>query len=256
MFFILSKVLAFLIQHVMWLVGLLAWAFFTKNAPKKARLLRGAFFFTLILTNPFLMHQAYLWYETPMVPMTELRDTADIGIVLGGFSNFKVSGDDRLHFNEASNRLTDALVLYKKGLVKKLLITGGDGKLLGNKTSEALKVAPFLLSMGVQEADILLESNARNTHENALFTKQLIDSLNLKADKLLLITSASHMPRSMGCFRKVGLKVTPFPAHFVGEKLSLGLGHWLKPDPRAFSYWESLIKEWVGYVAYWLKGYI
>jgi uncharacterized SAM-binding protein YcdF (DUF218 family) len=256
MFFILSKVLSFIIQPIMWLVGLLAWAFFSKNERKKARILRGAFFYTLIITNPFLMHQTYRLYETPMVPMTELRDTADIGIVLGGFCNFDISGDGRLHFNEASNRLTDALDLYKKGLVRKLLISGGDGKLMGGKTLEALKVAPFLLSMGVREADILLESNSRNTHENALFSKQLIDSQNIKATKILLITSASHMPRSMACFRKVGLQVTPFPAHFVGEKPNWGLGYWLKPNSRAFINWESIIKEWIGYGAYWLKGYI
>jgi uncharacterized SAM-binding protein YcdF (DUF218 family) len=195
-------------------------------------------------------------YETPLVPITELRDTADLGIVLGGFCNFDIVGDDRLHFNEASNRLTDALVLYKKGLIRKLLISGGDGKLLGKKTMEALKVAPFLLTMGVREEDILLESNSRNTRENALFSKQLLDSLNMKAGKILLITSASHMPRSMGCFRKVGLQVKPFPAHFIAEKPNWSLNYWLKPNPRAFIYWEAILKEWVGYGVYWLKGYI
>jgi uncharacterized SAM-binding protein YcdF (DUF218 family) len=256
MFFILSKVLVFIIQPIIWLIGLLAWAFLSKNAQKKARILRGTFFFTLIITNPFLMHQTYRLYETPMVPMTEMRDTADIGIVLGGFCNFDISGYERLHFNEASNRLTDALVLYKKGLVRKLLISGGDGKLLGGKTLEALKVAPFLLSMGVHESDILLESRSRNTHENALFSKQLIDSLNIKTANILLITSASHMPRSMACFRKVGLQITPYPAHFVAEKPNFGFKYWLTPDARAFSKWETILKEWVGYGVYWLKGFI
>jgi uncharacterized SAM-binding protein YcdF (DUF218 family) len=256
MFFILSKILFFIIQPIMWLIGTLSWAFFTKNAVKKRKILRGAFFMTVVLTNPFLMNQTYRLYETPPVAISSLRDTFDIGIVLGGFSNFETPADDRLNFNQAVNRLTDALVLYKKGIVRKLLISGGDGNLLGGKSFEALKVAPFLLEMGVRQEDILLESNSRNTHENALFSKQFMDSLQLNAPKLLLITSASHMPRSMGCFRKVGLKVQAFPAHFVGKKPSWKTGYWLTPDAQAFMNWEAIIKEWIGYVVYSLQGYI
>jgi uncharacterized SAM-binding protein YcdF (DUF218 family) len=256
MFFILSKVLVFIIQPIIWLIGLLAWAFFTKNPTKKRRILSGGFFLTLALTNPFLMHQTFRFYETPAVPMTSLRDTFDLGIVLGGFSNFNVTGDDRLNFNSAVNRLTDAVVLYKKGIVRKLLISGGDGNLLGKKSPEAEKTEPFLLLMGVRQEDILLESRSRNTHENALFSKELIDSQHIKSDKILMITSAYHTPRAMGCFRKVGLKVEAFPAHFIGEKPSWGTNYWLKPDAQAFLNWEAIFKEWVGYVVYVLKGYI
>ena len=256
MFFILSKILAFIIQPVVWLVGLLAWAFFTKNAQKKARILRGVFFFTVILTNPFLMHQTFRLYETPAVQVDSLRDTADLAIVLGGFSNLDVPANGCLNFNPAANRLTDVLVLYKKGLVRKLLITGGDGNIVGRRSPEAAQVEPFLVALGVRQEDILIESESRNTHENALFTKQLLDSLHIKAEKILLITSAFHTPRSLACFRKVGLKVTAFPAHFIGNEPSWNTRYWLLPEPLAFSYWEQLIKEWVGLGAYWLKGYI
>jgi uncharacterized SAM-binding protein YcdF (DUF218 family) len=256
MFFVLSKILFFIIQPIMWLIGLLSWAFFTKNDVKKRKILRGVFFMTVVLTNPFLMNQTYKLYETPVVPISSLRDTFDIAIVLGGFSNFNTTANDRLNFGPSVNRLTDAIDLYKKGLVRKLLISGGDGSLLGQKSAEALRVEPFLLAMCVRQEDILLESNSRNTHENALFSKQLIDSLQPNTSKLLLITSASHMPRSMGCFRKVGLEVKAFPAHFVGEKPSWDTGYWLKPNSQAFVNWETIIKEWIGYVVYSLQGYI
>jgi uncharacterized SAM-binding protein YcdF (DUF218 family) len=256
MFFILSKVLYFIIQPIVWLVGLLGWAFFSKNAKKKARILRGAFFFTLIISNPFLMHQIFRMYETPPVQVDTLRDTADIAIVLGGFADFDVPTNGCLNFKPAANRLTDALVLYKKGLVRKLLITGGDGAIIGKENLEAALTEPFLLALGVRQEDILLESESRNTHENALFSKQLLDSLHIKTQKILLITSAFHTPRSLACFRKVGLQVTAFPAHFMGEEPSWKLSHWLIPEPLAFSYWEQLIREWVGLGAYWLKGYI
>lgn len=257
MFFILSKLLIFILQPTSWLVLLLAWAFFAKNPIKKRKILRGVFFMTVALTNPFLMHQTFRAYETPPVSMNTMRDTFDVGIVLGGFSNFDINAvDDRLNFNQAVNRLTDAVVLYKKGLVKKLLITGGDGNLIGRKSPEAERTEPFLLQMGVRQEDILLENASRNTHENAIFTKQLLDSQRLTNAKLLLITSASHMPRSIGCFKKVGLNITPFPAHFIGEAPSWKTSYWLTPDSKAFSNWESIFKEWIGYVVYYFKGYI
>ena len=255
MFFILSKLLVFLIQPTIWLVGLLFWAFFTKNPIKRRRILRGTFFSTVVLTNPFLMHQTFRLYETPAVRMDTLRDTFDVGIVLGGFSNFHVT-DDRLNFNEAGNRLVDAVVLYKKGLVRKLLITGGDGNLVGKKSLEAEKAEPFLLLMGVRQADILLESASRNTHENALFSKQLLDNQHFTNPKILLITSAYHTPRALGCFKKVGLNVQPFPAHFIGENPSWRASAWLTPESKGFTNWETILKEWVGYVVYRLKGYI
>ena len=256
MFFIFSKILAFLIQPTCWLIGLFGWALFAKNPKKKHRILRGGFFLAVVLTNPFLVHKTFQLYETPAVPMASMRDTFDIGIVLGGFSNPNFPVDNRLNFNEAANRLMDALVLYKKGIIRKLLISGGDGNLIGKKSSEAERVEPFLWAMGVRQEDILLENNSRNTRENALFCKQLLDSLQLGTSKLLLITSAFHTPRSMGCFRKVGLTVTPFPAHFIGKKVSWRASDWLIPNSDALDNWESIIKEWVGYVVYALKGYI
>ena len=255
MFFILSKLLAFLIQPTVWLVALLGWAFFTKNAMKKRRILRGTFFFTVVLTNPFLMHQTFRLYEGPAVQIVSMRDTFDVGIVLGGFSNFNVT-DDRLNFNEAGNRLMDAIVLYKKGFVRKVLISGGDGNLLGKQSIEAVKAKPFLVMMGVLEKDILIEGSARNTYENALFSKQLLVNQQLTNPTTLLITSAYHMPRALGCFKKVGLNVKPFPAHFIGEYPSWRARYWLTPESKSFTHWETILKEWVGYVVYRFKGYI
>ncbi len=256
MFFILSKVLLFLIQPTSWLVGLSIWAIRVKNPKKKRFILRGVFFMSVVLTNPFVLHQTFRLYETPPVPITALRDTFDIGIVLGGFSNFKTDATDRLNFNDAANRLIDAIFLYKKGIVRKLLITGGDGNLLGKKSLEAAETEPFLLQMGVKKEDILLESQSRNTHENALFTKQLIDSQQLTKSKLLLITSAYHMPRATACFKKVGMTVQPFPTDFKSVKASWDTNYWLRPESRAFTEWEAIFKEWVGCAVYFVKGYI
>lgn len=257
MFFVLSKILYFIIQPIVWFVGFLGFAYFTKNQQKRRLILRGLFWGIILLTNPFLSNRIFHAWEYPAVPMQSMRDTFDVGIVLGGFSAFDVyPSTDRLNFNSSVNRLTDAVVLYKKGLVKKLLITGGDGRLVGKSVNEADATLTYLMDMGIAQNDILIENNAKNTRENAVFSKVLLEKNSLANAKCLLITSAFHMRRSMGCFKKVGINFQPFPAHFIAERLEWNASSTFMPDNKAFWNWEIFIKEWVGYGVYWLQGYI
>ena len=257
MFFILSKILYFIIQPIVWLVGFLGYAYFTKNQQKRRLILRGLFWGVVLLTNPLFSNRIFHAWEYPAVPMQNMRDTCDIGIVLGGFSAFDVyPSTDRLNFNASVNRLTDAVALYKKGLVKKLLITGGDGRLVGKSVNEADATLTYLMNLGIAQNDILIENNAKNTRENAVFSKVLLEKNGLANAKCLLITSAFHTRRAMGCFKKVGIHFQPFPAHFIAERLEWNASSTFMPDNKAFSNWEIFLKEWVGYGVYWLQGYI
>ena len=257
MFFVLSKILFFIIQPIVWLVGLLGWSYFTKNSEKKVKILRGIFWMVLLLTNPFLSNRVFHAWEYPALSLGSMKDTFDVGIVLGGYSDFDgYAINDRLNFNEASNRFQDAYVLYKKGIIKKILITSGSGALLGDKINEADMSKIALLQYGVPETDILIENQSMNTRENAVFTKTFLEKQGLAQSKLLLITSAMHMRRSIGCFKKVGLNFTPFSAHFFASRLQWNMESTILPDNKAFSRWEKFLKEWVGYVVYWLQGYI
>jgi uncharacterized SAM-binding protein YcdF (DUF218 family) len=136
------------------------------------------------------------------------------------------------------------------------LITSGGGYLLGDKINESDISKKFLLQYGVPETDILIENQSNNTRENAVFTKTFLEKNGLAQSKLLLITSAMHMRRSIGCFKKVGLNFTPFPAHFFANRLQWNMESTILPDNRAFHRWEKFLKEWVGCVVYWLQGYI
>ena len=257
MFFALSKILYFFIKPIVWLVFFIGRALWTKNDLRRRKILRGCLWFALLFTNPFLSNRIFHAWEWPAVPMTSVRDTFDVGIVLGGFSDFGgYNYEDRLNFNPAVNRLTDAVVLYKKGLVKKLLISGGDGKLFGEKISEAVVTRQFLLDIGIKNEDILTEEKSRNTRENALFSKDLLEKQGYNSPKCLLITSAFHTRRSKGCFDKVGLNTTAFPAHFYAARLESGAETYIVPDKWAFVKWEAFIKEWIGYAVYWVQGYV
>ena len=256
MFFILSKLLYFLLQPLNWLVGLPIYAILTKNARRKRRLLRGCFALMVLITNPFLGNRVFHAFEADAVSMNEMRDTFDVGIVLGGYTKGGTYAQkDQLQLSTAANRLTDAIQAYKRGFIKKLLISGGDGKLLGESYPESQLAKNFALDMGVKPEDLWVEDNSRNTHENALFSKQLLEKQGFANAKILVFTSSYHIPRALSCFKKVGIQAQPFPTHFIAERLTLQPETWLIPDPDVIKNWESLLKEWIGSVVYKIQGY-
>ncbi len=256
MFYILSKLFGFISSPINWILFLLGFAVFTKKPKRKQKFLVSALLMLFIASNPFISNRIFRLYEYREVNMNTLRDTFDIGIVLGGFNDFTVYPiDDRLNFSSSVNRLTDALVLYKRGILKKLLISGGDAPLIKSGKFEAEETKKFLIQIGVNEKDIILESQSRNTHENALFTKNLIDSQYPNA-RCMLISSAFHLPRAKLCFDKVGLKTFPFPAHFLAERLTASPISYLSPDVQALWNWTAITREWFGLLAYKLQKYI
>jgi uncharacterized SAM-binding protein YcdF (DUF218 family) len=209
----------------------------------------------VVLTNPFISNRIFeAWEYEPILP-EQLHDTFDVGIVLGGFTEFDVQSNEILNFGPAANRLTDALALYKTGKICKLLITGGNGRLIGKNLAEADFVKPYLNAIGVPDSDIIIENRSRNTRENAVFTKKMLDTL-LPESKCLLITSAFHMPRAKACFDKIGFYCQPFPAHFMAEKIDMRPSAIFYPDREAFYNWQIFIKEWIGFMAYKFQGYI
>jgi uncharacterized SAM-binding protein YcdF (DUF218 family) len=256
MFFVFSKLLYFLLQPLTWLIGLPIFAMLTKNARRKRRILRGCFLLLVLITNPFLSNRIFHAWEAEAIPMSALRDTFDVGIVLGGYTQGGTYAADRLQLSYAANRIVDAIQLYKRGVVRKLLITGGDGRLLGDAYPESYWVKNYLLDIGVPPEDILFEDQSRNTRENALFSKQLLEKQGFTSVKALLFTSAFHIPRAQACFKKVGLNTQPYPTHFEAQKLSLQPQTWLTPDAKLIKNWEVFLKEWVGYMVYKLQGYI
>ncbi|RMG78676.1 MAG: YdcF family protein [Bacteroidetes bacterium] len=254
MFFFLSKILYFLIQPVNWVIGCMAAAIWTKNPKKKQRRLWWALGLTLFLTNHFIFNEVVRLWEVRTITADEIVAPYDIGIVLGGYTNSNIIPDhDRHNFNEFGSRFFQALELYQTGKIRKLLLSGGSGSLVSSGFSEARQMADYLLRMGIPKEDLLLETQSRNTYENAVFSARLIREKYPEA-RCLLITSAWHMRRSRGCFRRTGLRFTPFSVNFLSERRRFLPDTLLIPKPAGFFRWELIVKEWVGYVAYWLTG--
>ncbi len=247
MFFILSKILDFLLQPLCWIFLLLGFAYFTRFTK---RLLVITIALLLVITNGWFVNQCYLAYETPQ---TTLKKPYQWCIILGG--GMMRSGEG-YRTGETADRFVQPLLLYKKGLVKKLLITGGNVNIKGLKiddTQESKKVKEVLIAMGVAEKDIYLEENARNTHENATYTKKMLTPY--LAEEMVLVTSAMHMPRAKACYSKEGFKVIEYPADIKKKDTPSGILDQVIPQERNLSKFAELIREMAGFVIYKFVGF-
>ncbi len=256
MYFILSKVLYFLIKPLTWVIGLLLYSLLSKKKTHKKWALIAGIVLAILFSNRFIVNQVLKVWELKTITADQIVEPYDVGILLGGFTNSRILPQhDRLNFGFAANRFINTYELYRAGKIKHILITSGSGDVLQQRPKEALMVRDFLLRLGVPDKDISIEYESRNTYENAVFTKELLDK-QFNNKRLLLITSASHMRRSIGCFRQADIEFTPFSVDYIAEEDRWSPEYWLIPDSRGFYYWEILIKEWIGYIAYWIRGYL
>lgn len=181
----------------------------------------------------------------------------EIGIVLTGVTNLGKTAYDRTFFQKGADRITHALQLYQMGKIKKILITGGQGLTPVNPNTEALLLKNFLMMAGMPESDIMIEDQAKNTRENALFTKVLLEEKGIDLNQeFILITSAFHMKRSKGCFDKVGLYTETFPVDYYSQDTKYDIPVLFYPDPYSIFIWHKLVKEWIGIVVYSVVGYM
>lgn len=175
-------------------------------------------------------------------------------IVLGGAINGGASearGD--VVFTEEGERVVQAAILARRYPDAKLVFTGGNGSLFSAMTTEAQAVAKLWAELGVDPMKVMLEERSRNTDENARFTASLVHP---KPDqRWILLTSAFHMPRSMGLFEKAGFNVIADPVAYRTFGLRNGLD-WDTDPARNLRTVEVAFKEWVGLIAYRLTGRI
>nr|WP_237701555.1 YdcF family protein [Algoriphagus machipongonensis] len=207
-------------------------------------------------SNQFISNQAMLAWEPDFKEFSEIKNH-EIGIVLTGVTNLSKTAYDRTFFNKGADRITHALQLYRMGKIKKILITGGQGLNPVNPQSEAELLQRFLIMTGVPPEDVMIEDKAKNTAQNAQFTKTFLEEKGINIDQeFLLITSAFHMYRSKGCFDKVGLKTETFPTDYYSYDTKYDFPTFMYPSPSSIENWHKLVKEWIGITVYKLVGYI
>ena len=144
--------------------------------------------------------------------------------------------------------------LWRAGKAQTIIVSGG--KLPwdpGSGQTEAKSVAELLHAYGVPSDAIIVESDSRDTHHNAVNTAALWRERHFRSG--LLVTSATHMPRALATFRKVGLDLTPWPADFRGTYPLVNSIFDFLPDVYALEKTTTAIKEWLGLAIYRLRGW-
>ena len=255
MFFLLSKILDFLITPVVWVGICLILAWICKDKRRKFWLITG-FVILFVFGNSFLIDEAFRKYEVPAQIIPE-NQHYDYAIVLSGMMVWDQEFQ-RPNFHGNIDRLLQALPPFHKGQIDTLILSGGDGSALQEEAKESDILLHYLKSIGFPTDKIITESESRNTFENAAFTIEKLKQLNrnLKGKKILLITSALHMRRSLACFEKAGLSCEVYVTNRTAGPRKFKPNHLLVPNAEALHSWRALLHEWIGFVTYKLMGYI
>lgn len=255
MFFFLSKILAFLINPYTWFfIGLLVLLKKVWYTPfKKFLLLLTVFIY--LFSNSFLVDELVRAWEYEDDHIYKKDTHYDLAIVLGGMGRVD-EGQQRFDFTTSGDRLFQTLGMYYKHRVDKIFITGGSGSISHPNQREAIYIRDYLRTIQIPDSNILIESTSRNTYENAVFTKHILDSMQFKGS-ILLVTSSFHMRRSLAIFQKAGYQnITPFVTNKFTGKRKFEFDYCFLPNPEALSMFNLIMHEIVGYMTYKVKGYL
>jgi uncharacterized SAM-binding protein YcdF (DUF218 family) len=190
-------------------------------------------------------------------PPPALPEEVDGVVVLGGAVEEQISAvRDQVALNDAAERVTALVELARRYPDARLVVSGGIGDLVGGPGHPARALEAFYRQQGLDVARIAFEERSRNTHENAVLAKELVRPG--PDERWLLVTSAHHMPRSIGVFREAGWPVIAYPVDYRSAgaiDLRAVLGRLAEPDVAARLIEVDLaVKSWVGLVAYRLMG--
>lgn len=255
MFYIASKFLTFVIMPIGIVCILLFISIIIKNRTKSKKFAITAFIFLYFFTNPFIVNELLLWWEVPPTSIIAVK-SHDVGIILtGGATNDDKLPKENIFLGVSSDRIGQAVELYKKGKIKKILVSGGMVKVLGEThKNEVEEIAKYLIISGIPNENIFLETKAQNTRENAVNCSKILKK-QFANQSYLLITSGFHLKRAISCFEKVGVSVTPFGANYLSHERSFRF-FYLFPKEDCLEYTHLLFREIIGYYTYKIMGWI
>jgi uncharacterized SAM-binding protein YcdF (DUF218 family) len=186
-------------------------------------------------------------------PATPPTDVTGI-ILLGGGMDADVNTARRgFELNRSGDRPVEALRLALAYPQAKIVVSGGGSVLESDVETEAVSAARFFTAFGIAADRIVVEDASRTTEENVAGIRQLVSPQ--PGDTWLLVTSAFHMPRSVGLFRSAGFEVVPWPADYLAtgsEALRFRPGQ----PAENLSVTSVILREWAALASYWITGRI
>ena len=278
MYFILSKILLYLLLPLSWIFVLFVLCITTKSKKRRARYFIASLSLLYIFSNNFLFNQVANRWDIAERHLNS-ADKYSCAIILGGFSSEGPNGEGM--FNMSADRFIQGAMLFKTGKVSRILITGGNGSLLpgqfmvaGWKSMHPEKqfekyldlyqhieeknyierVRKQFLALQIPDTAILIENKSRNTIENARFTKVVLNKARQQGP-FLLVTSAFHMRRAEMIFKKEHIEVVPYPSNFITNRTGrFSFDDYFIPDSEILGRWNVYLKEFVGYIVNSFNG--
>lgn len=184
---------------------------------------------------------------------------ADAIVVLGGATKPADPPRPWVEVADEGDRLFHALKLYREGKAPRIILSGGriDWQGAGG-TPESADMAELLVAMGIPKSAILQDPTSLNTRQNAVNVKKIMEEQGIR--KILLITSASHMPRSLLIFKRLGIDAIAAPTDFAttsrqAERTVESTLLSLLPSAEKLQSTTRALKEYVGILVYRLRGW-
>ncbi len=185
----------------------------------------------------------------PVEPVDSFPRAAAI-VVLGGSTRGDIAQGRTADLNAQADRLVFATQLYRLGKAPLVLLSGGSA---GHSRPEAQEMAEILGIMGLPESVLLLESQSRNTYENAYYSAQLLEKRGIR--RVILVTSAFHMARAQAAFVHQGVEVIPAATDYQLLSHDTLLPS-LLPSFAALGRTTYALREMAGMLVYRLRGYL
>lgn len=221
---------------------------------------RGARFF-IVVAALLAITIGYLpvgvWVMAPLEnrfpPPARLPEKVAGIVVLGGAIDTRQSGRfGQVALNGRAERVTGFVTLAKRYPEAKLVYSGGAGLLVEEALSEAEIAKPLLTALGLDTSRLILETKSRDTHENAAFTRALVKPA--PGEVWVVVTSAAHMPRAIGAFRRAGWQnVVAYPVDF--RRLGEGDEAFGQNLGRGLNLLNIGLREWLSLAHYYMAGH-
>ena len=215
----------------------------------------------LFCGNVWVAQSLVMSLERQYLPQEPIPN-ADAIVVLGGATKSADYPRPSVDLAEAGDRIIYAAQLYRQNKAPVIIVSGGRISWFGGSYPESASMADILTFIGIPDTAIIQESASLNTYDNAVNVKNILENRNL--NKVILVTSALHMPRSLKIFQRQGINAIPAPTDFLVSQVE-----WqamsstpkaailnLLPDVQNLGQFTSAMKEYIGLLVYSLRGWL
>ncbi|MBX3188865.1 MAG: YdcF family protein [Labilithrix sp.] len=258
MFFFLSKLLDVFLSPYTWGLLLLGaavpWRVRMARRWRRRRALGAIGLLVLFVASALPVSDSLAYGLEHAAPSTYRDDvTYDVVVLLGGVVDERVTAESgQPSYNDNVERVVMTHRLLRAGKARYVIVSGATMDPTLAAFGEAVVLGRQLEDWGIAKDRIIIEDRAKNTRENAVYTKAIVEARGF--ERVLVVTSAFHMPRARGCFEAVGMKVDVHPVDYRAPSHGAGLEGWI-PRAGALAHTTATLREIFGRLVYRAQGY-